>query len=65
MNFGVVLRLLNHLLLFMKRDLCIIGTSETADRVTQFCERYDWFNIVGYAVDNNLVDDNNKITKEL
>ncbi len=35
----------------MKRDLCIIGTSETADRVTQFCERYDLFNIVGYAVD--------------
>ena len=39
----------------MKKDLCIIGTSETADWVTLFCERYDLFNIVGYAVDKAYI----------
>lgn len=44
-----------HMLRFAKRDLCIIGTNETADRLTQFCERYDLFNIVGYAVDRAFI----------
>ena len=34
-----------------KIDLCIVGINETAERLTQFIERYDLFNIVGYAVD--------------
>lgn len=38
-----------------KRDLCIIGINETADRITQFVERYDLFNIVGYAVDREYI----------
>ena len=36
-------------------DLCIIGTNETAERVTQFVERYHLFNIVGYAVDRTYL----------
>lgn len=38
-----------------KRDLCIIGINETADRITQYVERYDLFNIVGYAVDKEYI----------
>ena len=38
-----------------KRDLCIIGTNETAERITQFVERYNLFNIIGYAVDKKYI----------
>ena len=41
-----------------KRDLCVIGTNETADRITQFVERYNLFNIIGYAVDRNYITEN-------
>ena len=41
-----------------KRDLCIIGTNETADRITQFVELYGLFNIVGYAVDREYITEN-------
>lgn len=35
--------------------MCIIGTNETAERVTQFIERYNLFNIIGYAVDRDFL----------
>lgn len=41
-----------------KVDLCIIGLNETAERITQFVERYDLFNIVGYAVDRSYLTQN-------
>ena len=40
---------------FKKRDLCVIGINETADRITQFVERYNLFNIIGYAVDKKYI----------
>lgn len=41
-----------------KKDLCIIGINGTAKRITQFVERYNLFNIIGYAVDKNYIIDN-------
>ena len=41
-----------------KRDLCIIGINGTADRVSQFIERYNLFNIIGYAVDKKYITNN-------
>lgn len=41
-----------------KADLCIIGLNETAERLTMFIERYDLFNIVGYAVDRTYLRQN-------
>lgn len=45
----------NHSMQSAKRDLCVIGINETAERITQFVERYDLFNIVGYAVDRKYI----------
>lgn len=36
--------------------MCVIGTNETADRITQFVERYNLFNIIGYAVDRKYIN---------
>lgn len=37
-------------------NLVIIGTSETADRVFQFIQRYKLFNVIGFAVDRAYKD---------
>ena len=33
--------------------LCIIGANETAERVMSFCQRYNLYDIVGFAVDRD------------
>lgn len=43
---------------FEKQDLCVIGINETAGRITQFVERYNLFNIIGYAVDKKYLTGN-------
>lgn len=40
----------------MMRNLVIIGTSETAERVYEFVVRYNLFNVLGFSVDAQYMD---------
>lgn len=44
----------------MKKDIIIIGASDTADRIISFIERYDLFNVKGCAVNNKYLPDGKK-----
>lgn len=35
--------------------LCIIGANETAERILLFCEKYNLFNVIGFAVDKAYI----------
>lgn len=37
--------------------LCIIGANETAERVMLFCERYNLYDIIAFAVDREYIRD--------
>lgn len=41
----------------IKQNLCIIGIGETAERVYNFCKRYNLYNIVGFAVDKCFIQE--------
>lgn len=38
-----------------KKNLVIIGVSETSERVLWFCKHYNLFNVVGFAVDKEYI----------
>lgn len=39
----------------MKRNLIIVGTSETAERIYGFVRMYELYNIIGFAVDKEYI----------
>lgn len=47
------------------QKLCIIGANETAKRIAFFCERYNLYEVAGFAVDKSYINTDSYLNKPI